>query len=149
MKFVIVEATDGTPIPVLAQLVGVNAIIKVEGDGSCHLNTQDEYLVTVINDSKGKALADKASYKGKEFAVDKVKDVGKEEVVQPVLKAMGLKKAAVYLVRGLEILSAIPMQVVTAVFFDAEDTGEAKEGAYRQPLPNGQSALIRWIGEPS
>jgi len=69
MRFVVVTATDGTKIPVLAHIVGENAVIKVEGDGSCLLNAQDGYLVTVVNSAKGKALSEKALDKGKEAAI--------------------------------------------------------------------------------
>lgn len=153
MKFLIVTAVDGTEIPVLAHLVGENAYITVDGDGSCRLNSQDAYLVSIVNASrslslreKTKKLGEAAAEKGKDAAVDKIEDVVKEELIPAVLRAMSLKQIAGYVARGAKLLGSAPAQLVGAMFLDAQEIGEEKWHCYRQALPDDQSALIRWFG---
>lgn len=155
MEFILVKSIDGTTIPILAQVVGVGAWISVEGDGGCRLNSQDAYLVSIVNAGRTKDTRERLSAAG-EFVVDQateetlgeLKKVAEQEVLPAVLRAMSLKRMAAFVFYGAKLIASLPADVLFGVMGDPTDIGDERWRTYRQPLPNGQTALIRWFGDP-
>ncbi len=156
MDMLIITTNDGVEIPLFTHLITQHATIRVDGDKNCRANGQDNYLVTIVNQARTKALSEKVVAGGKkvgekigETIVDEIKGKLTEQIIPFVLRAMTLEKVAGYVVHGLKVIGTAPVQVVLGVLGDAQEIGGVKEGAYRQPLGNGLSALIHWIGDPS
>ncbi|HUY32327.1 MAG TPA: hypothetical protein VMV69_06065 [Pirellulales bacterium] len=157
MDYIYVTAVDGTRIPVLRWVVGFGAQIRVDGDGSCRLNSRDAYLVTIVNERRPRTTTQRVKYVAesvREQALDAffdhAKEVVEEEILPAVLRAQGLNKVASFVFYGAELLASWPVAVLQAVFFDSTSIGdEPTWHAYRQPLPRGNSALIRWLGDPN